>query len=172
MITATNLDNTLATWGVARLHRATWLMLYNGSCRDTSYYITCSGPPLAPPVSLNTYYNVNDTFTFNLTWSTPFTWPGFPVLNYKVVKTSYSSGEPVNETIVIESNDFRNTTRYYHMEFLGRVNGCYNLSFSVEASNSIGKGEATVLESGQPLGKASRNTNSDYMHLCYLRYLF
>lgn len=114
-----------------------------------------SGPPLAPSVSLTTEHTINNTFTFNLTWSTPFSWPGYPIIKYEVTMTNYSSGKPIQNTTtmtVLESSRNHNITEYYHIEFTGQGNGCYNLSFLVTASNSIGKGDHSIVKSGQPIG--------------------
>ena len=114
-----------------------------------------SGPPLAPAVSLTTEHTINNTFTFNLTWTTPFSWHGYPIIKYEVIMTNYSSGEPIQNTTtvtVLESSPFDNVTGYHHIEYTGHGNRCYDLSFLVTASNSVGKGDHSIVKSGQPIG--------------------
>ena len=113
-----------------------------------------AGSPLAPSVSLNVGHLTGDSFSFALSWSTPFTWPNFPILSYKVILTNYSSGEPTMNTTVLNMNDSSvvdNNREHHQIEYIGQGSHCYKLSFSVEASNSIGKGEPTTLHAGQPI---------------------
>ena len=111
-----------------------------------------AAPPLAPSVDLNVKHVIDDTFLFTITWSTPFTWSGFPIISYNIIMTNYSGGVPIATTDTVTSN---NTGSGYHqIYYTGKgMSGCYALSFSIEANNSLGKGERTLIHTGQPIGK-------------------
>lgn len=121
------------------------------------YLVIFTGTPMAPTIGVSVEHTYNDSFTFNLSWQAPFTWPGFPILSYTVAVTNYSSGQQImisnisGTSTELESND----TGYYSnhsMVYTGRGSHCHNLSFSVEAENAIGNGKSVVLYTGQPLG--------------------
>ena len=52
----------------------------------------------------------------------------------------------VNDSSVVDNN-----MKHHQIEYIGQGSHCYTLSFSVKASNSIGKGETTILHAGQPI---------------------
>ena len=74
------------------------------------------------------------------------TWSEFPIISYKIIMTNYSGEEPITTVNVINSSN-------QQIEYYGRGIDCYMLTFSVEANNSIGKGEGTLIHSGQPISK-------------------
>ena len=103
-----------------------------------------AGPPLAPSVSLNVELSDNDTFIFILSWTKPFSWPGFPITGYTITLSNYSSGEAVHHTVVVDSNK----TEY---QFSSMENECYRLDLSVSANNSLGEGKPSIIQSGHPI---------------------
>lgn len=106
------------------------------------------GRPLQPGVTLFHEHVINDIFTYRLNWSAPFTWDGFPIINYNITVYNVSSGETT--TTIKHANDSGSLSLSHH----GTSNGpsCYMLNLSVTASNSVGEGEPTVIQSGHPIG--------------------
>ena len=105
----------------------------------------CAGPPLAPSAHLNIGHLSSDIFTFTLPWSTTFTWSGYPITSYKIIMTNNSDEQPTTTVNITNSN-------VNHIEYTGRGSGCHTLTFSIEANNSIGRGESTFIRSAQPIG--------------------
>ena len=93
---------------------------------------------------------VGDIFAYHLNWSTPFTWPGFPITSYNVSIYNYSSGETTT------TMKYRNDTGVLSLTHQGTSDGesCYRLNFTVAANNRLGEGERTVIQSGHSIGKA------------------
>ena len=114
-------------------------------------YTAYIGPPLAPSVHLNVGHlsGSSDIFTFTLHWST-FTWSGYPIISYKIMMTNNSDEQSITTVNVTESN-------VDHIEYTGRGSDCHTLTFSIEANNSIGKGDSTLIHSAQPIGKIKSN---------------
>ena len=115
------------------------------------------GPPLVPSINLSINRSVNDITLFILTWSTPFTLPGFPVISYTITitLTNYSDGR---ESINVNTFDITNTViqdhQYQHIvTSIGRDNECFLLNFSVMANNTIGSGEHSSVQYSNYIGK-------------------
>ena len=48
------------------------------------YYITAIGPPSAPEIQVEEI-----SAELELQWNEPFTWPGYPVLDYSVTREDF-----------------------------------------------------------------------------------
>lgn len=123
----------------------------------------CAGPPLAPSVHLTVWHLGSDSFIFTLNWSTTFTWSGFPIISYNITMTNYSNEQPTTTVNITESN-------INHIEYTGRGSGCHTLTFSIEANNSIGRGDRALIYSAQPIGKAKINVVAISQTHCYYTY--
>jgi hypothetical protein len=60
--------------------------------------------------------------------------------------TNNSDEQPITTVNVTKSS-------VNHIEYTGSGSGCHTLTFSIEANNSIGRGESTFIQSAQPIGK-------------------
>ena len=109
------------------------------------------GPPLRPIIVSFSQKHVADSsnFTYHLNWSAPFTWPGFPVISYNV--TVFNHLENISTTIIMPINDSYSQTSTLN----GITDGesCYRLTFYVTASNYLGEGENTMMQSGHHISK-------------------
>lgn len=104
---------------------------------------------MRPQVNLTYEHIQGDIFAYHISWSAPFTWPGFPIISYEIVV--YNLSDPSNNVL---TEKFTNETQSTSLMHYGISSGetCYGLNFSVAATNGVGKGEATVFESGHPIG--------------------
>ena len=92
----------------------------------------------------------NNNFTYHLNWSAPFTWPGFPITSYSVTVFIQLNNESI--TTIIYGNDSHPPPLSHGGRSTSYGESCYGLTFSVAASNSIGKGDFSAIESGHHIG--------------------
>ena len=78
--------------------------------------------------------------------------------------TNYSGEGPIKTVDVMNSS-------CHQIEYSGRGIDCNKLTFSVEANNSIGKGESTLIHSGQPISKIKlyRKVQSDNYEYLFMQ---
>lgn len=108
------------------------------------------GTPLAPSLTYDVEHVINDTFQFFIYWDQPFTWPGFPITNYKIILRNCSSqNEPVHKTIIIPENGLEEPTRGYQLTTEGTI--CYQLKLSISANNSLGEGNYSFMTVNHPI---------------------
>ena len=116
----------------------------NSDNSECSYYNI--GPPLRPTITNFSQEYVSDSsnFTYYVDWSAPFTWPGFPIISYNVTVFSHLNNE--STTTILHGNDSHPPP--LSLEGISYGESCYRLEFYVTASNSIGEGNFSAIESG------------------------
>ena len=115
------------------------------------YY--CTGPPLAPNVSLE----LVSWNAMRLSWDAPFTAEGYPIVRYIVYTTNTTTGQRVRTDIYPSTGSETHT-------ILDSSSDCHTLQFEVFAESSAGLSTAGQVSGGFPVGRFCR----DYtMLLCY-----
>ena len=109
------------------------------------------GPPLRPIITNFSQEHVvnSSNFTYRLYWSAPFTWPGFPIISYNVTVFNHLSNNSI--TTIMHLNDSDSQTM--SLDGITYGESCYGLTFYVSASNPLGEGEHTMMQSGHHISK-------------------
>lgn len=103
--------------------------------------VLVSAPPQPPNVTLElTSWN-----TVQLSWFTPFTTEGYPIIKYIV----YTTNTKTNQTS--RTDTYPTGERETHI-ILDTPSDCHTLQFEVLAENSVGKSAAGVVSGGFPIG--------------------
>ena len=107
-------------------------------------HVCNTGPPLPPHPRLN----VLSATELRVLWDEPFTWDGFPILDYTVTvyNTSVSATTPLHTYTV---TDLRQ-----HMTIDTEMTNCSLLTFNVSARNDIGTSKRGMTSGGFPVGKS------------------
>lgn len=115
------------------------------------------GPPLPPSINLDMELRDDEYFLFTIRWTTPFSWPEFPVTGYTVILSNYSVGEHVNTTfsVIVEGNE----TQSYLIQFNSTGNECYRLKVFASANSSLGEGQFAIIHTGHPIVGNYNNSN-------------
>jgi len=88
--------------------------------------------------------------TLQLSWLPPFTWLGFPIVNYSIQVLNKTTWEVIrNWTINATSTSMSPVTFNYGTLPVQR---CEELVFTVRAANSIGQSEPGQTHGGFPIG--------------------
>ena len=116
-----------------------WLLLYY------------TGPPWRPAIITFSQQYVIDSsnFTYYLRWSAPFTWPGYPIISYNVTVFNHLYNE---STITILYGNDSHPPPLSH-DGITYGDSCYGLTFYVAASNRIGEGDYSAIQSGHHIGR-------------------
>ena len=97
-----------------------------------------------PSYNLTQQYIGRGIIQHILQWSIPFSWLGFPITGYTISINNHGNGDT---SIIIKSNTSLSHTHTTDDGY------CYRLDFSLAASNTVGRGEGTVIHAGNPIGK-------------------
>ena len=104
-----------------------------------------TGPPLAPTIEFIQGHLIDGFIHSHLSWSTPFTSQGFPITNYTVTTFNHSNGETIT---VVRTANFAD----YSHQSLSQGDHCYELDFTVVASNRVGRSPPATIHTGHPIG--------------------
>ena len=91
----------------------------------------------------------SSNFTYHFNWNAPFTWPNFPITSYNVTVFSHLNNK--STTMILYGNDSHPSPLSHDGASYG--GSCYGLTFYVAASNSIGEGDYSAIESGHHIGR-------------------
>ena len=109
------------------------------------------GPLLRPAITnfFQEYVVDSSNFKYHLNWSVPFTCPEFLIISYNVTVFSLLNNE--STTMILYGNDSHPPPLSHDGISYGER--CYRLEFYVTASNSIGEGDFSAIESGHHIGR-------------------
>ena len=104
-----------------------------------------TGPPSSPVVKFTQGHLIDGFVHSHLSWSTPFTFPDFPINNYTVTMFNHSNGETITTTRTSNYAD-------YSHQSLSQGDHCYELDFTVVAVNRLGSSPPATIYTGHPIG--------------------
>ena len=117
----------------------------------TKYTNLYTAVPLPPNVSLElTSWN-----TMQLSWNTPFTTEGYPVVKYSVYTTNTNTQQRTRIDIYPSSDSETHTIQ-------DTPSDCHTLLFEVFAENSVGTSTAGKVSGGFPVGRYCSSHNYYY----------
>ena len=103
-------------------------------------------PPNLPNPTLTT---LNET-ALQVSWTEPFSWEGFPVLNYTLNIRNMTSSSLIDTIVTSDTG----VNSFEHVFTVGSVlSECHTISVEVTASNSVGESSPGVANGGFPIGK-------------------
>ena len=110
-----------------------------------STYDYIAGPPSAPIIEFTQSHLIDGFIHSRLYWSAPFTQSGYPITNYTVTIFNHSNEET---TTVVRTANFAD----YAHQSLSQGDHCYELDFTVVASNRVGRSPPATVHTGHPIG--------------------
>ena len=99
------------------------------------------GPPLAPSLQLN----VLSTTQLQISWSEPFTWEEFPILDYTITVYNTSDQRITSSTVIDQ-------TMFYITQDIEMM-VCSELQIDVSARSQVGRGSVESVTGGFPVGE-------------------
>ena len=108
----------------------------------------CTGVPLPPEIT----YSIVDHFTLNVQWEVPYTFEGFPVIEYIVSVNNTIDSSSQSELLF--SGELSNETLSFNLTHNDSTT-CTNLTFVVVARNSVGLSEPGIVYGAFPASKSN-----------------
>ena len=107
--------------------------------------LSISGAPAIPKVD----HNLLSLTELHLSWSPPFTWEDYAILDYHILCVNYTNGQVlVDETV-------NSTTLSYDYTLPEGAPDCSQITCNVTASNSLGESGGSNLTIQFPAGEPS-----------------
>ena len=81
-----------------------------------------------------------------LSWTAPFTWSDFPIVNYSLTVYNHLNGDT---TTIVKTANFT----VYTYQFVSHGHECYDIDFKVIATNRLGGSQPYRVQAGHPIGR-------------------